>query len=94
MAGITRQTQLHRSSDLLTAELNGETVMMSVETGRYHSLDAVGRDIWDRLEHRTTAAALAADMARDYDAPAETIEQDILALLAELSAQGLLVVAE
>lgn len=94
MTGITRETRVCRSSDLLTTEVDGETVMMNVETGHYHSLDAIGGDIWARLEHQTTPAALAAALARDYDAPRDTIERDILNLLNEMAAQGLVIAAD
>lgn len=94
MTDITPETRLRRSAELLSADIDGETVIMSVETGRYHSLDMIGGDIWSRLEQQTTAATLAESLARDYDAPRDTIERDILALLTVMSMQGLLIIEE
>ncbi|MBF0375281.1 MAG: PqqD family protein, partial [Alphaproteobacteria bacterium] len=62
---------------------------MSVDRGVYCGLDAIGSDIWRRLEQPIRVDALCADLARDYDAPDETIAADVLALLARLLEQEL-----
>ncbi|WP_431860935.1 PqqD family peptide modification chaperone [Azospirillum sp.] len=86
---LDRTTRLRRAADVLAAEVDGEMVMMDVEKGVYFGLDAIGTDIWKRLEAPATAAELADTLSRDYDADPATIERDVLALLSSLSEQGL-----
>ena len=42
---ITATTMISRSPAVLTAEADGEIVMMSIEQGRYFGLDDIGSDI-------------------------------------------------
>jgi len=42
---ITATTVISRSPAVLTAEADGEIVMMSIEHGCYFELDAIGSDI-------------------------------------------------
>ncbi|PWC53004.1 hypothetical protein TSO221_12255 [Azospirillum sp. TSO22-1] len=89
MPSLDRNTRVRRVVDVLATEVDGEVVMMDVEKGVYFGLDAIGTDIWKRLETPTTAAALASDLSRHYDAEAATIERDVLALLSGMAEQGL-----
>jgi len=40
---------IHRDDTLLSAVIDGEVVLMSVEKGRYYALDAIASDIWELL---------------------------------------------
>ena len=91
-SGVTtldRAARVRRAADVLTTEVEGELVMMDVEKGVYFGLDAIGTDIWKRLEAPVAVADLAAGLVRDYDAEPETIERDVLALLTDMTARGL-----
>lgn len=88
-APLDRTTRLRRAADVLATEVDGEMVMMDVEKGLYFGLDAIGTDVWKRLEAPATAGELAAALSRDYDAEADAIERDVLDLLASLAEQGL-----
>lgn len=88
-AALDRTTRFRRSADVLAAEVDGEMVMMDVERGVYVGLDAIGTDIWKRLEAPAMAAELASILSEEYDADPATIERDVLALLSSLTEQGL-----
>lgn len=84
---ITVETQLSRSPSVLTAEVDGEIVMMSIEQGRYFGLDDIASDIWKRIEPPCSFAALVDSLAADYDADRATIERDVRALLEKMVEQ-------
>lgn len=85
--------RLRRIPGVLAADVDGEMVMMDVGKGVYYGLDAIGSDIWKRLETPVSAAELAAELAKDYEADVATIEADVLALFKRLVEQGLAEVA-
>lgn len=78
---------------VLIADVEGEVVMMDVDRGAYFTLNPVGSHIWRRLGERTQLAALCRDLAQEFDAPAERIEAETLALVQELAEKSLVVVA-
>ena len=55
---IADTTIISRSPSVITAEVDGEVVMMSIEQGQYFGLDDIGSDIWKRLEQPCPFSAL------------------------------------
>ena len=86
-SAIADTTVISRSPSVLTAEVDGEIVMMSIEQGRYFGLDDIGSDIWKRIEQPCSFASLIDRLAADYDADRATIAADIHALLGRMAAQ-------
>jgi hypothetical protein len=84
---IVDATVISRSPSVLTAEVDDEVVMMSIEQGRYFGLDDIGSDIWRRIEPPCSFAALIDCLACDYDADRATIVADVQALLDRMAAQ-------
>ena len=84
---IVDATIISRSPSVLTAEVDGEVVMMSIEQGRYFGLDDIGSDIWRRIEPPCSFAALIDRLACDYDTDRTTIAADVQALLDRMAAQ-------
>lgn len=90
---LTSKSMVTRSPNCLTAEVAGEAVLMSVAGGHYYALDAIGTDIWSRLQTPKTIADLCAELRRQYSAPAQQIEDDVLQLLKRLADAGVLSIA-
>jgi len=84
---IADATVISRSPSVLTADVDGEIVMMSIEQGRYFGLDDIGSDIWRRIEPPCSFAELIKRLTVDYDADRATIAADVHALLGRMAAQ-------
>jgi len=84
------QGVLVRAEGLLTAALDQELLMMSVEQGRYYNLNAVGARIWELLETPTSTDALVATLTAEYDVDPETARSHVERFLGELRQRGLL----
>ena len=80
-------TVISRSPSVLTAEVDGEIVMMSIEQGRYFGLDDIGSDIWKRIELPCSFATLIDGLTVDYDADRATILADVHRLLLRMAEQ-------
>lgn len=87
--GFDPQSVVRWNSTLLSAELDGETVLMSLANGRYYGLDAVGSDVWRRLATPICVRDVCTELAKYYDGEAVQIEHDVLALLVQLRDEGL-----
>lgn len=77
-------TVFSRSPDPLTTVVDGELVMLDVDSGRYFSLDNIGTVIWEQLADPVRFDQLCQLMHAKYDAPLETIRADIAALLSQM----------
>jgi hypothetical protein len=81
-----------REVRVLSAEIDGEVVALDVARGVCFGLDAIGARVWALIEAPTPVAAVCAALIREYEVNAETCRRDVLDLLAELRAEGLITV--
>lgn len=81
-----------QSPDQVSAEVDNEVVMMSVEKGLYYGLDEVASHIWRALAEPQTPRALCAALVQEFDVESDECEKDVLELLEELAKQDLIVI--
>jgi hypothetical protein len=86
---VTDATIISRSPNVLTAEVDGEILMMSIERGGYFGLNNVGSDIWRRLDPPCSFAELLDKLAAEYQATKATIAEDVRAWLARMAAEDI-----
>lgn len=90
---MTENFLVRCNRDSVAAEVvDGEAIILNLETGAYYSLDQAGARIWQLLEHGLDTPAIAARVAEEYDAPAEAVASDVDALVADLLAEQLVIV--
>jgi hypothetical protein len=86
---ITLDAHIARSENNLSSNLGGEEVVLNLMDGVYYGLNDVGAHIWSLLDEVPHARALCDRLAQAYDVDRETLEADVLTLLADLEAEGL-----
>jgi hypothetical protein len=76
---------------VVAEELDGETILLSMDSGVYFGLDAIGTTIWRELKHGAPLGSVLQQLYGSFpDVPATRIELDARLLLTDLVAQGLL----
>lgn len=76
--------------EVLARQVGGETVMLDLAKGAYFGLDPVGARMWQLLTEGKTLAEVCDAIVEEYDASHAAVERDLLALVDELMAQGLI----
>jgi coenzyme PQQ synthesis protein D (PqqD) len=67
-----------------------ETVVLNLETGRYHGLNHTAGRMLAALERHGAVRAAAVELADAFERPLEQIEQDLCGLCEQLAERGLL----
>jgi hypothetical protein len=80
-------TLISRNPSVVTAEVDGEILMLNIDKGDYFGLDNIGSDIWRRIEPPCSLAELIDRLAADYDADRATIAADVRTFLGRMVAQ-------
>ena len=86
---ITTTSRPRRAERILKQEAEGAVVLLSVDSGGYYSLDALGGRIWDLCSGDRSVAEIAVLLEHEYDAPLATIEADLVELLTDLAREKL-----
>ena len=66
-------------------------ILLVVENGQYYALDEVSGRVWDLCDGSHSVSAMVAALCQEYDAPAESVEEDVLAFLGEMAEERLVV---
>ena len=90
MHRFTSETRLSRTQDLISTELDEETVLMSIYAGTYYGLKGPAQTIWNNLETPLTFSALVERLVKEYSVSQETCSEDLQQFLAKMEQEGLL----
>jgi len=71
-------------------ELNGEAVILNLDNGTYFGLNSVGMRIWQLCEQHASLREVWKAMEREFDAPGDALQLDLLAFVNELFSKRLL----
>jgi hypothetical protein len=78
------------SSELVSANLDGEVIILGFRSGSYYSLNQVGVFVWDLLKEPRKASEIRDAIFAEYDVELPQCETDLLALLEELADRQLI----
>lgn len=85
--------KLTRNPGLIATEMDGDIVMMSIETGTYYGLTGIAPQIWDALETPLTAEELLNDLLPRYEVSEAMLRADLDVFLADMQKNGLVLPA-
>ena len=75
--------------DVVFRELDGEAVILNLESGIYFGLDHVGTRIWQLIQAHGSLQKVFETMCDEFDVGSDALERDLLGLMDELCAKGL-----
>ena len=87
---ISESSTVVAVSDQVSSDLGGEAVILSMKTGIYHGLNEVGAKVWDLIEQPKTVKEIQELIVEKYEVEPEVCHNDLLVLLKDLQAAGLI----
>lgn len=79
-----------RSSDAIAKELDGELVLLDLQSGTYFGLNEVGSRIWELMESPVSVADINTKLLEEFEVSDEILSADVDAFLAVLHEKKLL----
>ncbi|MGN6374534.1 MAG: PqqD family peptide modification chaperone [Sphingomonas sp.] len=77
-------TVLSRPANLVASEIDGEMVILNVDSGYFFQLNQIGSRIWEALDTPMTVGALCRTMQGRFDVDPETCLGDVTAFVGSL----------
>jgi Coenzyme PQQ synthesis protein D (PqqD) len=90
---MTLTRRLKPSDSVVFRELDGEAVLLNLDTGTYFGLDEVGTRIWLLIEQHGLLEPVCDAIVGEFEVDRETAERDVLNLADALERNGLVQVA-
>jgi hypothetical protein len=82
------------SSGVLAQRVGQETVLLHLATERYYGLDETATAMWEALLGAATIGEALEHLLARYDVDPERLQRDLMSLIEELRADGLVDVAD
>ena len=93
MGEVSLDSRVRISEDTVFRELDGESVILHLDSGMYYGLDPVGTRLWQLIDaHGTLRPVLDAAM-QEFDVEPQVLEEDLLRLVSDLAGKRLLEVS-
>jgi hypothetical protein len=89
MPQVTLESRVRWGGDILFRNLDGEAVLVSLESSTYFGLDLVGTRVWELIGERRCLADVLAGLLDEYDVEEERARRDLLGLVDELMVKRL-----
>ncbi len=89
MEQISLDSSVKISDDAIFREMDGEAVILNLESGTYFGLDPVGTRIWQLLEQDGNLRIVFERMRQEFDVEPEVLERDLLRLAGQFAEKGL-----
>lgn len=86
---IELSQKIIRHNDMLSAEIGGEAIMMSIEKGAYFGLNPIATRIWDLIDQPKSIAELIEVISTEYEVSDEQCSADVQEFVADMLARGI-----
>jgi len=78
------------ADNVLFQEVDGESVLLSLDKGCYYGLDELGTRIWKLIDRDLDSDRVVAAIVEEYEVEPEQARRDLDAFLSDLEQSGLI----
>jgi hypothetical protein len=78
----------------VSCDLAEEVAILDIKSGIYYGLNTIGARIWKLIQEPRTVSEVCETLLAEYEVKPERCEHELLALLQELAAKGLIEVQD
>ena len=82
------------SDNVFAQEVDGEMVLLDMNSENYFGLDEVGCDIWQAIQGNNSLQAVYDSMLENYDVEPERLKKDLVEFVDQLREAGLIELQE
>lgn len=86
---IDAATRFRKSSRQVSCQIDDEIAILDMDKSLYFRLEGVAVEVWGALDQPSSVAQLRDGIVARFDVTPEACEADLVALLGQLQAQGL-----
>jgi hypothetical protein len=92
MPELTLERTVRISEDAVFRELDGEAVILQLESGMYFGLDPIATRLWQLIDAHGRLAPVLNAAIDEFEVDRQTLERDLLRLVSELAERKLVTV--
>ena len=87
--GSTSQRQFVAAPDQVSSDLDGDAVILNLNSGVYFGLNPVGARVWELLQQPRTIDEICGAVRQEFEVEPERCQRDLINLIEQMRTQGL-----
>lgn len=87
---ITAEDLIVQAEGFLVSDMDGEKVMLNVESGKYYNLGRIGGRIWELVESPISFTGMVEQLVAEYEIEPDTCRQQVETFVKQLATEGLI----
>jgi hypothetical protein len=88
---ITKNTLISQKQGNIVSDMDGEKVMLSIQSGKYYNLGELGGEIWELMKEPILIQELVTTLQSQYDVGRTECEEQVTAFLNQLIEEDLVI---
>ncbi len=93
MIELTGASTLRRNPELLSVEMDGDLVMMSIESGNYFGVSGIGPTVWNFLETSKQFDQVVDEIVENFEVEPGIAAADLRKFVENLAEHGMIEVS-
>ncbi|WP_424016475.1 PqqD family protein [Halorientalis pallida] len=91
---MNESTRIEAAENCLSTTLEGESVILHVDAGKYYGFNEVGTRVWEQVQEPQTIESVCETITDEYDVSTEQCREDVDELVTELIEKDLVHVVD
>jgi hypothetical protein len=87
---LTLETTIVQCPGNIISDMDGETVMMSIDNGKYYNLGVIGGFIWGIINNPITISKVISKITAEFDVEDSKCQKDVIPFLENLLKEKLI----
>jgi hypothetical protein len=89
MPDVSLSSTARINDDAVFRELDGESIVLNLQTGTYFGLDEVGTRVWQLIDRYGALFVVRDALVAEFEVDADTAGRDLMDLVSDLAERGL-----
>lgn len=89
---LNLECKVERNQTICDCSLGNELALMNIDTGKYYTINAVGKAIWEKIERPTQIENPLKSLCEEFEVTKEVCVEDVLEYVNSLQNKGLITV--
>lgn len=78
---ISIESRVQQKVGLDSSDMDGEIVMMNMETGKYYCFNSVGSKIWKLIDEKQSVKDIVSKLISEFEVEPEVCESEVIKFL-------------
>mgnify|MGYP000849058883 CR=1 FL=1 len=83
------QQKFIQNKNYIASDMNGEKVMLDVQSGKYYNLGTIGGRIWDLSAQASTVEEIVLRLMEEYEVSQDVCTQQVSTFMGQMLSEGL-----